>query len=155
MLFIVAMTINLVEKGANRLRYLVSSLLADVTASINLTTTNAGAGFDMLSDAPYGPVRQCANAFNSGLGILAAGAKTTAQARAIWLADNSDTVLGNSKVPRCIVALTFRDPAGVSTKGWTVDADVDASGHPFIIITNNAITGDAYLDVYTQGEIGI
>src|SRR5574337_1612857 len=111
-----AMIATLVEQGHNRLRYLVTT---DVTgaATINITTTGA-ASPDLLTDSVYGPVRKCANAFTVGLGKLAAGALTQAQARAIWMADSSDTVLGNSKVARCETSFTLR----AGTANWSVDA---------------------------------
>lgn len=148
--FIVAMTVQLVEAGFNRLRYLVSSILA-LPATIDITTLGGPAGSDLLADSTAGPIHQCANAFAVGLGQLAAGAKTQAQARAIWLADGSDAVLGNSKVPRCSVKL---QPRETTVQGWTVDANVDASGHPFIVISNNSTLGEAYLDVIYEGGIG-
>lgn len=143
-----AMTAALVEAGNNRLRYLITT---DVTgaASVNITTTGA-ASPDLLTDSKAGPVKKCANAVANGLGILAAGAKTQAQARAIWLADSSDTVLGNTKVARCESQLTIRDGTAV----WSLDANVDGSGNPFIVVSANQ-TGHAYLDVFSAGAIGL
>lgn len=150
MVFIVGMSATLVERAFNRLRYLINSALA-VPSTLTITTTG-GVTPDLLTDSQRGPIKICANAFGSGLGILAAGAKTQAQARAIWLANNADTVLGNSKVPRCRCMLTPLDQFG---QQWQVDANVDASGQPFVIITNNSNTGNAYLDVFSAGAIGL
>lgn len=143
-----AMVAALVEAGNNRLRYLITT---DVTgaASVNLTTTGAATP-DLLTDSLYGPVKQCANAVANGLGQLAAGAKTQAQARAIWMADSSNSVLGNGLVPRCESVLTIRG----GTAAWSVDANVDGSGNPLIVISANQ-TGSAYLDVYSAGAIGL
>ena len=143
-----AVTASLVEQGHNRLRYLVAST-STTSDSITITTTGA-ASPDLQTDSLAGPVKQCSLAFDNGLGKLAAGAKTQAQSRAIWLADNSDTVLGNGKVPRCLPRLLVRDGAAA----WSVEANVDGSGHPTLIVTVNQ-TGHAYLDVQTQGAIGI
>lgn len=143
-----AMVATLVEQGHNRLRYLVTT---DVTgaASVNITDTGAATP-DLLTDSVYGPIKTCAKAVANGLGILAAGAKTQAQARAIWMADNSDTVLGNSKVPRCEAVLTIRG----GTAAWSVDANVDGSGNPLLTVSANQ-TGSAYLDVFSAGAIGL
>lgn len=139
---------TLVEQGHNRLRYL---LICNTTGTTTLTiTTTGGATPDLRTDSLSGPVKQCALAFVQGLGILLAGAKTQAQARAIWLADNSDVVLGNGKVSRCLPQLTRR----TSTANWTVDANVDGPGNPTVVVTADN-TGEAYLDVQTQGAIGI
>jgi hypothetical protein len=142
------LTATLIEQGHNRLRYLLASNTTGGT-TLDITTTGA-ASPDLKTDSLYGPVKVCALAFTDGLGKLAAGALTQAQARAIWMAQSSDTVLGNSKVPRCLPRLTIRDGAAV----WTVDANVDGSGHPVVHVTATDI-GDAYLDIQTQGAIGI
>ena len=143
------MSITLVEQGHNRLRYLV----VDEGAALVITTTGA-ASPDLLTDSLAGPIKVCANAFTTGLGILPAGALTQAQSRAIWMADNSDTVLGNVNVPRALVRLVAR--SGTS-QHWTIDADVDGGGHPVINIASNtqAGGGECYVDVETQGAIGI
>jgi hypothetical protein len=143
-----AMVAALVEQGHNRLRYLITT---DVTGAASVTITTTGAASpDLLTDSLYGPVKQCARAFTNGLGILPAGALTQAQSRAIWLGDSSDTVLGNSKVPRCIADLTVRG----GTAAWGVDVNVDGSGHPTLTVSANQ-TGSAYLDVLSQGAIGL
>jgi hypothetical protein len=142
-----AITATLVEQGNNRLRYL---LVCDTTGGTTLDITTTGAPTpDLLTDSLNGPVRECAEAFTDGIGILPAGAKTQAQARAIWLSDNSDTVLGNEKVPRTVCQLESR----VAPAVFTVDANVN-SGHPELVITSNDV-GSAYLDVFVQGAIGI
>lgn len=148
-----AVTLTLVEQGSNRLRYLVNSnATGNTTAS--LTTTGAATP-DLLTDSTFvgpgpSPIRAIALAFTGGIGILAAGAFTQAQARAMWMADNSDTVLGNNKVPRALPRVTPRTGVAV----WLVDANVDGAGHPVINITASDI-GTAYLDIETQGAIGI
>src|ERR1700687_3559919 len=99
-----AITISLVEQGSNRLRYLLSSNATSLTQTANLTTTGAATP-DLLTDSTFAgpgpnPIFKIARAFQDGLGILAAGAFTQAQARAMWMADTSDTILGNNKVAR-------------------------------------------------------
>ena len=143
-----AVTAALVEQGNNRLRYLVTSTSTS-SDSVTITTTGAATP-DLLTDSKYGPIKVIANAFTAGLGILAAGVMTQAQARAMWLADNSDTVLGNVNVPRALPRLTVRTGTGA----WSIDANVDGGGHPIVQVTTDDV-GTAYLDVQTQGAIGI
>jgi hypothetical protein len=141
-------TATLVEQGNNRLRYLVAST-ATGGATLTITTTG-GATPDLQTDSKAGPIKNISLAFANGLGLLAAGAMTQAQARAMWLGDNSDTVLGNVNVPRTIVGFTMRSGTG----NWRVDANVDGSGHPVMTVFTDGIS-DGYLDVFTQGAIGI
>jgi hypothetical protein len=75
---------------------------------------------------------------------------TQAQARAMWVADSSDATLGNGKVPRALCALAAR----TGTAAWNVDANVDGGGHPLLTVFASDV-GSAYLDVMTQGGIGI
>ncbi len=147
-------TATLVEQGNNRLRYLIS-FSGEAPNGLKITTLGA-ASPDLLTDSLYGPLKQIANAFANGLGILPAGAFTTAQARAMWLADSSDTILGNNKVPRVLPRVCWR----TGTTTWGIDADVDINGKPFVSVTatNGAAggnSGTAYLDIETQGEIGL
>ena len=145
-----AMTAVLIEQGHNRLRYQVTNTTTGA-ASVNITSTGAATP-DLLTDSLYGPVKRCANVVAAGLGLLVAGAQTQAQARAIWLALNADTVLGNSKIPRCIPNLVPQAIAAGTTA--TVDANVDGSGNPLITISASQ-TGVWFLDLATQGAIGI
>lgn len=140
-------SIALVERRHNRLRYL---LVYDGEQALAAITTTGAATPDLLTDADNGPVLACAQAFTNGIGILPAGAFTQAQARAIWLADNSDTVLGNGKVGRCLCVITPR----TGQAQWRIDANVDGSGHPTITPVAT-VAASAYLDVQTQGGIGM
>ena len=143
-----SLTASLVEQGNNRLRYL---LTANTTGGVTVTiTTTGGASPDLNTDSLYGPLKVISLAFVNGLGILPAGAMTQAQSRAMWLADNSNTVLGNGFPPRALANLTPR----TGTAAWHVDADVDGSGHPVMVAFASDI-GTAYLDVFTQGTIGL
>lgn len=140
---------TLVEQGHNRLRYLLTCNTTGVT-TLTITTTGAATP-DLVTDSVYGPIQECADAFTDGIGILPAGAKTQAQARAIWLDDGADTVLGNGKVPRCVAKIVRRS----QTVDWTVDANVDGSGTPTIVVTVDGTSLGAYLDIESQGAIGL
>jgi hypothetical protein len=141
-----AATATLVGAGHNHLRYLI---VGDETGGTATITTTGAVSPDLKTDSLYGPIKQCALAFTDGIGILPAGALTQTQARAIWMAQNSDTILGNEKVSRCLPRLTSRFGALP-----VVDANVDGSGHPTIEIVA-ASDAEAYLDIQTQGPIGL
>jgi len=139
-------SITLVDAHHNRVRYL---LVYDGESALAAITTTGAASPDLLTDSLSGPIKVCAQAFTSGLGILPAGALTQAQARAIWLADSADTVLGNSKVPRAMCKISPR----TGSAQWRIDANVDGSGNPTITPVAT-VAASAYLDVMTQGGIG-
>jgi hypothetical protein len=142
---------TLVERGHNRLRYLIIDDGGEGSLTMNIPSTG-GASPDLLTDSLYGPVRTCALAFNNGLGKLPPGPKSQSDAQDIWLADDSDFDLGNGKVPRCLCVLTVRSGA----IQWTVNANVDGGGHPLLTVGHaSSSVGSAYLDVQTQGGIGI
>jgi hypothetical protein len=144
-----SVTAVLVGQSHNHLRYLVTDS-GEGGTGLDITTTGA-ASPDLLTDSLSGPVRVCAQAFTNGLGILPAGALTQTQARAIWEAQNSDTVLGNGKPPRCETLVQCRSGAAQ----WAVDANVDGGGHPVVHVEHTTATaGTAYLDVFKQGAIG-
>lgn len=141
-----ALTATLIEQGHNRLRYL---LVCDTTGTTTLNITTTGAATpDLVTDSLAGPVKACANAHDNGLGKLPAGALTQAQARAIWLSDNSPTVLGE-KTPHCEPRVTLM----VATADFLVDADV-SGGEAILVLTANN-TGQAFLDIESAGAIGI
>jgi hypothetical protein len=142
-----AATATLVGAGHNHLRYLV---VGDESGGTVTITTTGAASPDLNTDSLYGPIKQCSLAFVDGIGKLAAGAKTQAQSRAIWMAQDSDSVLGNGLVPRCLPRVTMRLGSGEPL----VDADVDGSGHPTITVVAGA-DSEAYLDIETQGPIGL
>jgi hypothetical protein len=147
-------TVVLVSAGHNHLRYLVTYSGSGPGTIADITTTGA-ASPDLLTDSLNGPIRECAEAFTDGIGILPAGALTQAQARAIWMADNSDVVLGNAKVPRAICSAVAREVFGTQ---FSVDANVDGGGHPVIHISElNTTVGawSGYIDVEMQGPIGL
>lgn len=151
-----AVTAVLVNQRPNRLRYLVTN---DGAAGTTLTITTTGAATpDILTDSLAGPVRQIAKAFTQGYGAFPAGALTQAQARALWLS-NRATSPGSTETittARCV----FTPRTGATQVGWSIDANVDGSGHPTLNITaiNSAgasAAGTAYLDVeMASGMIG-
>lgn len=150
-----AITAALVKAGHHRLRYLLTAATTG-TDSVTITTTG-GATPDTLTDAgtKQGTIINLSKAFTNGYGSFAAGALTQAQARALWLADNtgaSPSVAGSLEIP---VAFCWIEP--IATGGeWLVDANVDGSGHPTIVVSSvGAATGQtAYLDILSPGTIG-
>lgn len=141
-----AITATLVEQGNNRLRYL---LVCDTTGTTTLNITTTGAATpDLVTDSLAGPVKNCANAHANGLGQIAAGALTQAQARAIWMADNSNATQG-TQVDRC--QPKFEERSGAA--GWTVDANV-SGGNAIVVVTADN-TGSVYLDIAQAGTIGL
>lgn len=141
-----ALTATLVEQGNNRLRYL---LVCDTTGTTTLNITTTGAATpDLRTDSLAGPVKNCAKAAANGLGQIAAGALNQAQARAIWLADNSNNVQG-TLLDRCQPKIESRSGAA----GFTVDANV-SGGDPIVVVTADNV-GSAYLDIYEPNAIGL
>jgi hypothetical protein len=137
----------LVNQRSNRLRYLVTQD-GDAGTTLVITTTGA-ASPDFLTDTLAGKLRAIAKAFTDGYGAFAAGALVQAQARALWLSDRS-TSPGSTEVimtARCEVT----PRTGTTAPLWSVDANVDGSGHPTITVTGPAAAGTAYLDVELEG----
>lgn len=142
-----ALTATLIEQGHNRLRYL---LVCDTTGTTSLSITTTGAATpDLVTDSLAGPVKACAQAFTNGLGKIPPGALTQAQARAIWMMDNTLVVVG-SKSPRCEPRVTLM----VAPADFLIDANVDGGGHPIITLSANNV-GQAFLDIESAGAIGI
>lgn len=140
-------TAALVRSGHNYLRYLLTS--DGSGGSATLTTTGAATP-DLQTDCQAGPLKTISRAFDDGIGDLPAGAKTQAQSRALWLSNDPTSVVGNENAPRAICETTPIAGAGV----WTLDANVDGSGHPTVIATSSAAAGTCYLDVLVPGSIG-
>lgn len=136
---------SLVFQGSNRLRYLVT---ATDTTALTITTTGATSP-DLLTDTVKGPIRKIAKAFTDGYAKFAAGALTQAQARAIWLNDNTGASVGNVNTPRAQCQVVNR----VGVLGLAVEANVDGSGHPTVVATPEG-AGTWYLDVFVTGAIG-
>jgi len=155
-----AVTATLVAIGNNRLRYLINALAtAEVpqTGTVTLTTTG-GATPDLLTDSVQGPIKKLAKAFADGYAKLAAGAKTQAQARALWLSRDIGQIVsdaGNKLPPTALARLT----AIVSPNelNFAVDANVDGGGHPTIVVSvflPVGFSGSTYLDIEVPEAIG-
>jgi hypothetical protein len=142
-----ANTAVLVFQGHNRLRYRCT---ADEVGGAVTIANDGGASPDLQTDALAGPIRAIARSRIDGYGILAAGARTQAQARSMLLADEPLADLGTEKVARCICRVTDR-AAGATPSA--VDANVDGDGDPTVVVTL-AADAVAYLDIEVLGAIG-
>jgi hypothetical protein len=142
-----AATAALVFAGSNRLRYLITG---DAMGGAVTIPNDGGATPDLLTDCLPGPLRQIIRARLDGIGVIAAGALTQAQARALLLSDSVAANVGNTKVPRAICMVTSR----VALGGAFVDANVDGGGDPVVAVTvgANELT---YLDIVVIGGAGI
>ena len=141
-----ANTAALVFQGHNKLRYLIT---ADEAGGAFSVPNDAGATPDLQTDTLGGPLKQIALAGVNGIGTVAAGGLTQAQARAILLADSSGANVGNEKVPRATCTVAGRTAA----VAMSVDADVDGGGDPIVTGTISA-DGIGYLDIDFIGGIG-
>lgn len=146
-----AVTATLVYVGHNILRYLIAQDgLAGTTVTI---TTTGGATPDLQTDSLAGPIKKLARTFADGYGPYAAGAQTQARARALWLSDVANGLgglgAGDNINPSARCDLEGRD-------GFTmaVDANVDGSGNPTVVVTTQAAAGQGYLDVKIPNTIG-
>jgi len=140
-----AVTAALVAQFNNYLRYLVTSDASGGTLNI----VGAGAATpDLQTDSLAGPIKQIAFAQANGIGTLAAGALTQAQARALLLSDATVSV-GNADVPRAITRLSPRTGLCV----WLLDAN-QVVGDPAVAITGSAAVGTCYVDIIVPGAIG-
>lgn len=139
---IVILTFTLVQATAYRQRYLVTSTLSGSQSLLNSTLAAD------LAAAP-GPLRQIVNAGVNGIGTVPAGGLTQAQSRAILQSDATASV-GNNKVPRAVSKICSRTGGAV----WSVDAEVDGSGNPQLVITTDTGGGaTAYLDIDARHSI--
>ena len=143
-----AVTATLVKVGNNFLRYLIAQDgLAGTTVTI---TTTGGATPDLRTDSLAGPIKNLAKTFADGYKQLAAGAQNQAKARLLWLSDVNNGGAGFQRtVPTARCVLEGRD-------GFTmaVDANVDGSGNPTVVVTAQATAGAGYLDVHIPNTIG-
>lgn len=142
-----AATAQLVFAGNNRLRYLVTG---DAMGGAVTIPNDGGASPDLLTDTLPGPLKQIARARLDGIGTIAPGALTQAQARALLLSDGVAANVGNNRVPRAICRSTSR--AGASSS--MVDANVDGDGDPVIAVTV-AANELAYLDIELANGAGV
>lgn len=147
---------SLILATPNRLRYLLT--FSGAGATLTMTTTGAATP-DILTDSLQGPIKKLAKAFTDGFGTFAAGAMTQAKSRAMWLSDYigaQPAISGNLLLTTAVCKLTPQ--AGTDSGGWTVDADVDGSGHPTLTIQKASIVGVAstlFLDIEVPQAIGL
>lgn len=143
-----ATTAALASSRANSLRYLITSSGDGAALTI---PNDAGATPDLQTDSAGfgGPLRQMILSRLNGYGALAAGAKTQAQARSMFMGDGS--AAGNANIPRAETTLTPRTGLTVT---WLIDANVDGDGDPTIVVTPSAVAGTAYLDITVPSMIG-
>ncbi len=143
-----ALTATLVESSPYRLRYLITSSTA---AGVTVTIPNiAGVTPDLrtdLSTAPSGPLREIVRAGVDGIGTVAAGALTLAQARDIMLSDGSGASVGNDLVPRAIVSL---QPKTGAASSWAVDVSVLAFNPQVVVTIGAAAVAECYLDIHMR-----
>lgn len=141
---------SLVAVTANHLRYLVTS-----TDATTLVITSSGAASpDLVTDTAGqdGLLRAMVKAFTNGYGKIAAGALTQAQARALWLDDNTGANIGNAQVARASITITGR--AAATGLLPTIDANVDGSGRPTLTATPPAGNSTFYIDITAPGAVG-
>lgn len=140
-----AVTALLVYQGHNNLRYKITA--AGQGGSVTITGDGSPTP-DLQTDTLAGGLHTIALAGVDGIGTIAAGALTQADARDILLADDSGASVGNAKAPRARCVLSLRSQIEAS-----VDADVDGNANPNIVVTLSAV-GVAYLDIEFVGGIG-
>ena len=143
-----ALTAVLVESTPYRLRYLITSSTA---AGLIVTIPNvAGVTPDLRTDlatAPSGPLREIIRAGVDGIGTVAAGALTLAQARDIMNSDGSGASVGNDLVSRAVLTLTPRVNAVAS---WATDVSVLAFNPQIVVTIGVALVADCYLDIHMR-----
>lgn len=143
-------TIALVTATKNNLRYLVS---IDATGGAATISAAGTATPDFVTDSATvlgSPINRIANAGLLGIGSIAAGALTQAQARSLFLGD--DTALAGVNVPKAKTTTLFRgDP-----KAATIGVDM-LSGTGGMTVTcggaGSAVTAAAYVDVQLRHSI--
>lgn len=138
-----AITFSLVYASPRHLRYLATNSGSPLGGT-QAIPNDGGATPDLTTDISTqasGNLKAIITARVNGIGTVAAGALTQAQARAIFMADGSTSV-GGVAVPRAVV--TVQPRSGTAT--WVVDANVDGQGDPVIEVTSSAAAGTAYVD---------
>lgn len=146
-----AITLSLVSATRNQLRYLCTQ---DGQAGTVAELANAGgASPDFRTDAALYPLASFPRAGLDGFPPLAAGTFTTAQIRAMLLADDPNSaVLTNDLIGRCKAFITPRE----GNRSWSVDAGaavtspVDRSDPTYAVRTDDTTAGTAYLDIVYQ-----
>lgn len=147
-----ALTASAVFVAPNRIRYLLQQ---DGAAGTTLTITTTGAATpDLLTDSVGGQIKQLARIFTDGFQQFGAGAKTQAQARAIWLSDFTGTVGTPAGALGASAECVITPRTGSVVSAYVVDANVDGPGHPTLTLAAQATAGSAYLDVFIPNQIG-
>jgi hypothetical protein len=147
-----AISIQLVESSAYRLRYLLVNGGSPLGGSVTLPN-DGGVSPDLRTDLagdPSGPLRAIVRARLDGLGTVPPGGLTQAQARAALNSDNTASI-GNDLVPRAVTTVTPRSGGAV----WAVDIGVDGGGDPVVLISSTALPGEAYLDIHARHSIDL
>lgn len=147
-----SITFALVESTPYRQRYLATNSGSPLGGTAQIPN-DGGATPDLTTDLandPSGPLRAIIRARTFGIGIVAAGALTQAQARAIMNSDNTANV-GNDLVPRAITTVMPR--SGTAT--WNVDINVDGQGDPVVEVVSTAAAGTAYVDIWARHSINL
>lgn len=144
-----SITVALVAAYPHKLRYLCTNAGSPLGGTGSIPN-DAGASPDLQTDTAgfAGWLHRIARARATGIGTIAAGALTQAQARALLCDDNAGGSVGNGNVPRARTRIYGRSGAAV----WSVDANVDGAGDPTIDIASTAVAGTAYLDIEVGGK---
>lgn len=155
-----AITFELVEATPSRLRYLatqdgVISSPPVAADGFNTIPNAAGASPDLKTDidtvaAPGAggvPLKELVDANRNGLGaVIAAGAMTQAQARAIFMRDDAaGAVLTNNLVARGLARTAGRTGQGVA---WAADANVIANSPVIEVRSGVGVAATAYVDIH-------
>jgi len=136
-----ALTAVVVERTPYRLLYLISQSgqsIPGTTLTIpNVNGATPDLGTDSLDDTPLGDVCDRDRDFDD--------VNSIARARALLLGDGAPGGPdGDFNAPRCHCHITARAIAD----GWGVDANVDGTGNPQIVIFGPATNGSlAYLEI--------
>ncbi|KKN02936.1 hypothetical protein LCGC14_1112650 [marine sediment metagenome] len=142
----------LVNSTPYRLRYLLTNT-SPLGAALTIPNDN-GVTPDLRTDLagdPSSALRQVMFAGVNGIGTVAAGALTQANARDILLGDELGTV-GNDLVPRAMCTIS---PRTGPAQGWAVDVNVDGQFDPVVLITAQvgvAVGATAYLDIWFRSS---
>jgi hypothetical protein len=150
-----ALSAALVRATQNRLRYLILNRSSGGEFPVFGTTltipNDGGATPDLRTDADTvgGPIKRIMNAGVTGIGLIAAGAMTQANARALLMEDRTSNI-GNEAVPRACTTIVHRAGDAVF---YTIDANVDAQGDPILEFACEPVAGDYYLDIRVQHSI--
>lgn len=144
-----AITATLVHASPNWLRYLIVSD-ATLGESMYIQSLAGGATPNLRTDSPAGAIHAIASV--GAYGKIAA-LTTQAQARALWLSADAESVVGPA-MPTAECQYTVR--TGV---GMLIDAEISGTDATTVALLLSAPTSAAgnsgYLDVFIPGAIGV